>query len=217
MAEDRSARVRRPGRRDLILEAATRLFAEKGFVGTTVDEIGAAAGISGSGVYRHFTGKDEILLTLVRQATERLVAFQDSPLQSEGPPEAILGQLVARMVDDTMAYLPLASMLWTEQRHLEPDTRTWVRRIHRLRTAEWVHVLSRVQPDRSDVELLTMIDGVYGMIRLGVLQTTDLDPDRAREMLKAMAMRALLSVGDRPSPRSRTRPAGKGSARTRTW
>jgi AcrR family transcriptional regulator len=186
------ARSRKPGRKDVILEAATRLFAEKSFAGTTVDEIGVAAGISGPGVYRHFSSKDEILKTLIEQAIERLVAAQESPLQSDRRPTELLEDLVARMVDDTLAYLSLASLLWTEQRHLTPDTRALVRRVHRMRTAEWVHVLSRVLPGRSDLELLTMVDGVYGMIRLGALQTANLDPGRARGILKDMALQALL-------------------------
>jgi AcrR family transcriptional regulator len=52
-------------RREQILREAARLFAERGFHGVGVDEIGAAVGISGPGLYRHFAGKDAMLAELL--------------------------------------------------------------------------------------------------------------------------------------------------------
>lgn len=49
------------GRRDQLLEAASRLFFERGFAAVGVDEIGAAVGITGPSVYRHFPDKQAIL------------------------------------------------------------------------------------------------------------------------------------------------------------
>ena len=46
-----------------ILDVAAQLFHEKGFHGVGIDEIGRQAGVSGPAVYRHFKGKDEILLS----------------------------------------------------------------------------------------------------------------------------------------------------------
>ncbi|WP_200306169.1 TetR/AcrR family transcriptional regulator [Streptomyces adelaidensis] len=54
-----------PTRREQILREAARLFAERGFHGVGVDEIGAAVGISGPGLYRHFAGKDAMLAELL--------------------------------------------------------------------------------------------------------------------------------------------------------
>lgn len=52
-------------RREQIIAAATQLFYEHGFYATGIDDIGAAAGITGPGVYRHFAGKDEILIAVL--------------------------------------------------------------------------------------------------------------------------------------------------------
>jgi AcrR family transcriptional regulator len=52
-------------RRDQIIAAATQLFYQRGFYATGIDDIGAAAGITGPGVYRHFAGKDEILIAVL--------------------------------------------------------------------------------------------------------------------------------------------------------
>ncbi|WP_333753001.1 MULTISPECIES: helix-turn-helix domain-containing protein, partial [unclassified Streptomyces] len=68
-----ATRTDAPTRREQILKEAARLFAERGFHGVGVDEIGAAVGISGPGLYRHFPGKDAML-------AELLVGISDSLL-----------------------------------------------------------------------------------------------------------------------------------------
>src|SRR3954462_3729937 len=60
-----STRAAAPTRREQILSEAARLFAARGFHGVGVDEIGAAVGISGPGLYRHFAGKDAMLAELL--------------------------------------------------------------------------------------------------------------------------------------------------------
>jgi AcrR family transcriptional regulator len=48
-------------RREQLVTAAARLFAERGFHGVTIEELGAAVGISGPGFYKHFASKDAVL------------------------------------------------------------------------------------------------------------------------------------------------------------
>lgn len=52
-------------RRDQIIHVATELFHDRGFHATGIDDIGAAAGITGPGIYRHFAGKNEILMAVL--------------------------------------------------------------------------------------------------------------------------------------------------------
>ena len=54
-------------RRDEILEAAAKLFAARGFHGVSIAELGAACGISGPALYKHFRGKEAILAELLVQ------------------------------------------------------------------------------------------------------------------------------------------------------
>jgi AcrR family transcriptional regulator len=61
-------------RRRTILDAAAAAFHEKGFHGVGVDEIGSRAGLSGPSLYRHVSGKDEILATLLDEAMDELLA-----------------------------------------------------------------------------------------------------------------------------------------------
>src|SRR3954453_6563962 len=95
-------------RRDQILREAARLFAERGFHGVGVDEIGAAVGISGPGLYRHFPGKDAML-------AELLVGISGQPLtggkrrvsEAGGDSEALLDSLIEGHIDFALDDRPL--------------------------------------------------------------------------------------------------------------
>ena len=63
-----------PSRREMILDAAVALFRTEGFHGAGIDDIGAAAGISGPGVYRHFANKHALLVAMSERVVERLLA-----------------------------------------------------------------------------------------------------------------------------------------------
>ena len=52
-------------RRDQILQVAMRLFAERGFRGTTTKEIAQAAGVSEAMVFRHFANKNELYRAII--------------------------------------------------------------------------------------------------------------------------------------------------------
>ena len=58
-----------------IREAATRLFLERGYQLTSMDEIAAAAGVSKQTIYTHFAGKEELFADLVLANAERVDAF----------------------------------------------------------------------------------------------------------------------------------------------
>jgi AcrR family transcriptional regulator len=70
-------------RRELILAAAVRLFAENGYHATSMDEIAARAGISKAVVYDHFTSKSElytVLLDTIRADIDALIDEAIEPL-----------------------------------------------------------------------------------------------------------------------------------------
>ena len=68
-------------RRRLILDAASEAFFEKGFHGVGVDELGRRAGLRGPTLYRSFSGKDEILATLLNEALDELLGAAVPVLQ----------------------------------------------------------------------------------------------------------------------------------------
>jgi TetR/AcrR family transcriptional repressor of mexJK operon len=90
----RSARKHRA-----ILEAATTAFLEKGYLGTTMDEIAAAAGVSKQTVYKHFADKEslftEIVVSTVNAAADP-IHEEVANLGESGDLEADLRDLARR-------------------------------------------------------------------------------------------------------------------------
>ena len=61
-------------RRDQLIAAAERLVAERGFLAVRLEDIGAAVGISGPAIYRHFPNKEALLVELLVGISTRLLA-----------------------------------------------------------------------------------------------------------------------------------------------
>src|SRR5439155_7896810 len=70
------ARTQEPAVRRRLVEAATRLFAEKGYEGASVSEIVAAAGVTKGSMYHYFQAKDDLLFEIYH----RLLAMQQDRL-----------------------------------------------------------------------------------------------------------------------------------------
>ena len=68
-----TTRTAEPTRREQILATAADLFAARGFHGVSVDDLGAACGISGPALYRHFASKDAVLAEMLVSISERLL------------------------------------------------------------------------------------------------------------------------------------------------
>ena len=80
--------------KERILEAALELFAEKGYLGTSMSDIANRLGITKGALYKHYTGKQEILDSIVermnRMDYERAEAYEMPETQPDGFAEAYL-------------------------------------------------------------------------------------------------------------------------------
>jgi AcrR family transcriptional regulator len=74
-------------RLDRILEAAARLFSERGYHGTSMRDIGEAAGIRAASLYAHIQAKEDLLSAIVEEAARRFTARLEEALAAGGDPE----------------------------------------------------------------------------------------------------------------------------------
>jgi AcrR family transcriptional regulator len=70
-------------RRNQILDAATRVFAEKGFHGATIKDIARVAGIADGTLYTYFSSKTDVLLSILHRLNETTEREQDLALEGE--------------------------------------------------------------------------------------------------------------------------------------
>ena len=75
--------------RTRILQEAARLFTEKGYEATSVQDLAQALGLSKAALYHHFGSKEEILYEISLLALEGLVAAGEETLREEDPKEAL--------------------------------------------------------------------------------------------------------------------------------
>lgn len=100
----RAAAARRKAREAEILAATRRIFDAKGVREVQIEEIATAVGINRAIVYRHFTGKEEIVaLTLVGYLDELADAMRAAAGSSSAPPER-LAAIVGAFVDYGVAH-----------------------------------------------------------------------------------------------------------------
>src|SRR6187402_3548371 len=72
-------------RQAAILHEAARLFAERGYSGVSLEDLGAAVGVSGPAVYRHFENKQALLGAILVRVSERLRARRRGRHPCAGP------------------------------------------------------------------------------------------------------------------------------------
>jgi AcrR family transcriptional regulator len=84
------ARMTASQRREQLIEVSRGLFAEKGFEGTSVEEIAARAGVSKPVVYEHFGGKEGIYAVVVDREVQALLAALTGALAEGGHPKVMV-------------------------------------------------------------------------------------------------------------------------------
>lgn len=84
------ARMRAPDRRRQLLEVATRLFAERGYRGTTTAQLAAEAGVTEPVLYRHFENKLALFCTLVDDVGREVIESWQRALEGVTDPAARL-------------------------------------------------------------------------------------------------------------------------------
>ncbi|MFD3530552.1 TetR/AcrR family transcriptional regulator [Streptomyces sp. NPDC058664] len=154
-----------PTRREQILKEAARLFAERGFHGVGVDEIGAAVGISGPGLYRHFPGKDAMLAELLVGISERLLDGGRLRVgETAGDPGALLGALIDGHIDFALDDRPLITLHDRELDRLKDEDRKRVRQLQRQYVELWVTVVRELYPDAGEPEARAAVHAVFGLL-----------------------------------------------------
>ncbi|MEU5301600.1 TetR/AcrR family transcriptional regulator [Streptomyces noursei] len=152
-------------RREQILKEAARLFAERGFHGVGVDEIGAAVGISGPGLYRHFAGKDAMLAELLVGISERLLAGGRMRIEEGGEsPSAVLDALIDGHIDFALDDRPLITLHDRELDRLREADRKRVRQLQRQYVELWVEVVRQVHPESAEAEVRAAVHAVFGLL-----------------------------------------------------
>jgi len=142
-------------RRTLIVEAAGRLFGERGYEGTRIDEIAAAAGVTKPIVYRHFGSKRDLYLSLLDRHRDDLAGFVAS-MPTEGSTEERLRSVLETWLDYVEARSYAWKMLFRDAGG-GPEIAARRREVHaraRAVLVELIRSLATAPPKRRELEPL---------------------------------------------------------------
>lgn len=159
----------------------------------SIAEIGAAAGITGSGVYRHFDSKSAVLVALFDRVIDELLREEQEILDSTSDLSQALGRLIAGQVEFVVGDRELAQVYHHEINNLPEEDRRRLRRKQRLYLEEWVHLVNELHEDLSDSDARVMVHAAIGAIQSTLFHDSGLSPDRLRELLTEVA-RTVLGV-----------------------
>ncbi|QUH05351.1 TetR/AcrR family transcriptional regulator [Saccharopolyspora erythraea] len=177
-------------RREQILEAAAELFARYGFHGVGIDDIGAAVGISGPALYRHFRSKDGMLAEMLTGISDRLLHGGQGRVAAAADPRAALDELVRWHVEFALTNPALITVHMRDLDSLAEADRRKVRELQRGYVEVWVEVLRRVRTDLDEPTARAAAHAVLGLIN-STPYSAHLGTGSMSDLLHRMALNAL--------------------------
>jgi len=147
-----------------LLRAAASLFAARGFSGVSLEELGAAVGVSGPAVYRHFANKQALLAEILVGVSERLLAGGSRVVSGLPDASSQLAALVDFHVEFALADADVIRVQDRDLASLAPDDRQVVRELQRAYVDVWTGVLGRLHRGRGEDELRVRAHACLGLI-----------------------------------------------------
>ncbi|EKF22960.1 bacterial regulatory s, tetR family protein [Mycolicibacterium hassiacum DSM 44199] len=185
-------------RRGKLIAAAERLVAERGYLAVRLEDIGAAAGVSGPAIYRHFPNKEALLVELLVGISTRLLDGATDVVARVVDPRAALDALIDFHLDFALEESDLIRIQDRDLSNLPDSARRLVRRKQRQYVEIWVDVLQRVRPELGEEEARVMAHATFGLLNS---TPHSLKPNasktakaNARTVLREMTVRALTQL-----------------------
>lgn len=185
-------------RRAHILAAAARLFAEHGYRGVTIDDIGRAVGTTGPALYRHFPGKEALLGQVLVDISDRLQRQGQNLLTRAEGPEHALDLLLHGHVAFALDEPALITVHDRELDNLTPQDRDHVRRLQRGYVEQWVGVLARLRPGEPRSVLRASVHAAFGLLNSTPHSRGALERSDMARLLHAMGRSALTARQEPP-------------------
>ena len=179
-------------RREQILDTAATLFAERGFHGVSVHDIGSACGISGPALYKHFAGKDDVLTQSLISISQRLLAEGQARVEAGGEPDEVLEALIAWHIDFALGHPALIVIQEREWANLGAEGRQEVRALQLDYIDIWVDAVGRLRDDLDAAETRAVVQATFGLLN-STPHSARLGETVMRTRLARMARAALLA------------------------
>lgn len=190
--------TRKDRTRDRLFSAAAELIGDRGFHGTTVDDIVERAGVAKGTVYYHFKSKTELFdAMLTEHLTQLAEAFRTAAASSPSPTEAL-----AALVDAELRYIhdnQAASKLFMSE--IWRADREWSETLRVLRESYGTVIAGVLRAGvasgefRGDLDITLSASLVFGTVAIGALDWLVFTPtrpvDEVRDAVTEMVLRSV--------------------------
>lgn len=184
-------RTRDPARKQRILSAAADLVARRGYHAVGMADIGAAAGVTGPAVYRHFESKSAVLVALFDRVIDSLLDNASRIVDEADDVSVALALLVRDQVTFAIDDREVLQVYMKEINNLPEEDRRRLRRKQRVYLEEWVHVLGELRPELGDAEARALVHAAVGVIQSVLNYQSGLPGERLAELVAGAAHAAL--------------------------
>ena len=211
MTKMAGSRVRDPERRERILDAAAELISRHGFLSVSLSDIGSAAGIVGSGIYRHFDSKGAILVEMFDRVVDQLIANAEESFALSPDPQSTLGILVNGQVELVLRRRALCQVYVRESRNLPDSDQLRLRWKQRHYVALCEDTLCTVRPSVSHELSKVIVGAAISSIHSVLSFSSGLGEAELADTLRDSACRVLQVAPQDFSCCTDERPAQVGS------
>ncbi|MEV5411127.1 TetR/AcrR family transcriptional regulator [Thermopolyspora sp. NPDC052614] len=142
-----SGGLQRTTKRERLLGAAVRLFAERTYTRVSMEDVAESVGMSASSVYNHFPNKAAMLVTALERANGYLQVMLDDTLARAQDPIGALHEMLACYGRFALAHPHLLDLLITETHNIPREQAAPLLQAQREYIDEWVHLLRRIHTD----------------------------------------------------------------------
>ncbi|HXQ18430.1 MAG TPA: TetR/AcrR family transcriptional regulator [Acidimicrobiales bacterium] len=202
--------ARRGSRHADYLRAAAQLFAERGYGGTSVEDVGSRLGVSGPAVYWHFASKEALLTEMLSDISDSLLEGGQRCVSQAGDDEDALTSLVRWQVQFALDHPELITVHARDLAHVPQPARQRIRRTQRLYAELWVGALGGIAPDVPEPLRRAATHAAIGLINSTPYIAANLNRTSVAALLEQMAVAALhRAVGVPPADEHRAQ-TGRG-------
>lgn len=200
----RTRTAAKAARRQALIDESAKLFAAVSYAGASLEDIGRAVGVSGPAIYRHFSGKQDLLSAVLLEASEELSeGAAEIIAEAQAVVAAAVGQnnsagrqtmqkLVEFHVDYALRNPEVIIVQGRELSNLTKQDRDKVRALQRAYVEVWIETLSTIfKAPREDLRL--RVQATFGLLNSTPHATTPSQrvSNKTASTLKNMALASL--------------------------
>ncbi|NNL66923.1 MAG: TetR/AcrR family transcriptional regulator, partial [Myxococcales bacterium] len=191
----------RPSRRAEIFAAALRLFRSRGFHATSINDIGAEAGVAGTAIYSHFSTKQELLAEAIREGAGRIGAgMRDAVAAEAATPDAALENVVRGYVEVVLDNADMNACYVLESRNLDAEVGEPLLRGERGLRKAFRDRLLAARPELTAHEAQTRVQmAIFSIVAL-CMHRSPVERDALVDLATSFVLGALRSPVPNPNP-----------------